>query len=612
MRVSDFLVSVIIPCYGESGLLPEAVCSVLRQEFPCSLVLVNDGCPQEETHRFCLRVRDAYPDRILYLRQINRGVSSARNAGIALALRAWPTVEGVFFLDQDNRLGPLTLRRMYERLAATGAGWVFTDMQMLAHRGLIGMAGQYCLVEHMFRNYVDTGSMVARRVLERGVRFDPAMGYDDWDFWLGAARLGYRGEYVPATGFLYRYRAESLVQIQIRDRDGITSLMRRKHRAWINPGNCVRLEHEEAPRYALLVAEWREDVVLFSDPGDLERRMPRNEFQARISRWGIRRQWGRLPAYLLATSETVLNQLTKNRSLRGLFWNLESAASRYRLPVAAAATEDGVEIREIGPGSEGQIACVRLDVALSPPRAPSGAMSKVHGVNLAHEGYASAPAELMTVIAGIQDRCRPQNAGAAFLLNSNNRRKIPVVYGICSLFGTGTLFPVSVRRRNLGILVKQDLSGRELQHLAAQVSMMPSGRWVTHIFWIHDNLTPRQPLDPVFDTITLLPPAEFADPRSESSLRSMLGLLCVMDLVVNHGCPEWLTVAGELARLSVATLFSVGENGNRDSMRSMLNAGLEYEYAIRGYLPESVTIAANLRARGIPADKVSAILDGYV
>jgi hypothetical protein len=454
--------------------------------------------------------------------------------------------------------------------------------------------------------------MVARRVLESGVRFDPAIGFDDWDFWLGATRLGYRGEYVPATGFLYRYRAESLVQIQMRDRDGVASLMRRKHRDWINPRNCVRLEHEEAPRYALLVAEWGEDVLLFSDPEDLGRRMPRNEFQARISRWGMRKQWGRLPAYLLATSETVLSQLTKSRSLRGLLWNLETAASQSPLPVVAAGTEDGVEIREIGVGSEGQIACARLDVALSPPRAPSGAIRKVRGISLAHERYAAAATELMTVIAGVQDRCRLENDGAAFLVNTNNRRKVPAVHGICSLFDTGTLFPVSVRRRNLGILVKQELSGNELRHLASQVSMILSGEWATHIFWIHDNRTPRQPLDPVFDTITPLSATEFEDTLSESSRRSMLGLLCVMDLVVNHGCPEWLTIAGQLGRLSVATLFSICENENRESMRSMLNAGLEYEYAIRGYLAESVTIAADLGARGVPADKLSANLDRYV
>jgi hypothetical protein len=164
----------------------------------------------------------------------------------------------------------------------------------------------------------------------------------------------------------------------------------------------------------------------------------------------------------------------------------------------------------------------------------------------------------------------------------------------------------------VGILVKQDLSRSELRHLAAHLSLLPAGEWTAHIFWLDGNPPSSQPLDPVFDTITPLSATEFEDPRSERPPRSMLGLLCVMDLVVNHGCPEWLTLAGALVRLSVPTLFSVCENGNRDSMRSMLNAGLEYEYAIRGYLPDSVTIAADLRAKGIPAAKVSANLDGYV
>lgn len=86
-------VSVIIPAYEPGDLLTRAIESVLGQtEEDLELIVVDDGSRQD------LRwVDDLDDSRVRYHRQDNRGVSIARNVGVALS-----TAPLVAFLDQDD------------------------------------------------------------------------------------------------------------------------------------------------------------------------------------------------------------------------------------------------------------------------------------------------------------------------------------------------------------------------------------------------------------------------------------------------------------------------------------------------------------------------------
>ena len=76
-------VSVIIPAYGVTPYIAEALDSVFAQTFnDFELIVVNDGCPDSGALEAALR---PYLDRIVYLKKENGGVSSARNAGIRVA-----------------------------------------------------------------------------------------------------------------------------------------------------------------------------------------------------------------------------------------------------------------------------------------------------------------------------------------------------------------------------------------------------------------------------------------------------------------------------------------------------------------------------------------------
>ena len=86
-------VSVIIPTYNRGWVLKEAVESVLAQDFgDYELIVVDDGSTDNSQE-----ILQSYQQDLIVLRQSNRGVSAARNRGIAEA-----SGQLVAFLDSDD------------------------------------------------------------------------------------------------------------------------------------------------------------------------------------------------------------------------------------------------------------------------------------------------------------------------------------------------------------------------------------------------------------------------------------------------------------------------------------------------------------------------------
>jgi glycosyltransferase involved in cell wall biosynthesis len=101
------LVSVIIPAYKAAAYIHEALGSVFRQTYESfEVILINDGSPDTEEFE---RAIAPYLDRIVYIRQENRGPSAARNAGIRRARG-----EYLAFLDSDDVWYPTCLAAQVE------------------------------------------------------------------------------------------------------------------------------------------------------------------------------------------------------------------------------------------------------------------------------------------------------------------------------------------------------------------------------------------------------------------------------------------------------------------------------------------------------------------
>lgn len=100
------LISVVMPVYNVEKYLREAVESVLRQTYSSwELILVDDGST-DSSGSLC----DAWTEhdeRIHVIHKKNGGLSSARNAGMALAKGEW-----IMFPDSDDIIADHTLETM--------------------------------------------------------------------------------------------------------------------------------------------------------------------------------------------------------------------------------------------------------------------------------------------------------------------------------------------------------------------------------------------------------------------------------------------------------------------------------------------------------------------
>ena len=117
------LVSVIIPTLNRRDLVCQAVASVLAQhDASLEVIVVDDG--STDGTRAALQ---AFGGRVRYAYQPTRGVSAARNCGVALATGTW-----LAFLDSDDlwRRAKLARQLAYHarnpmlRVSQTGEIWI--------------------------------------------------------------------------------------------------------------------------------------------------------------------------------------------------------------------------------------------------------------------------------------------------------------------------------------------------------------------------------------------------------------------------------------------------------------------------------------------------------
>jgi GT2 family glycosyltransferase len=127
-------VSVIIPAYNRARLIGRTIDCVLGQTYPrCHVIVVDDG--STDGTESLVTARYAGNARVRLVRQENRGVSAARNAGLDAA-----TGDDIAFLDSDDLWRPWKLAvqvAVLERLRGEGVGMLWTDMDLVDERGAV-------------------------------------------------------------------------------------------------------------------------------------------------------------------------------------------------------------------------------------------------------------------------------------------------------------------------------------------------------------------------------------------------------------------------------------------------------------------------------------------
>ena len=95
--MSIIKISVIIPTFNRSSFIENTINSVLRQSYSVDEIIVVDNNSTDNTYKL---IKKKFPD-INLIKEINQGVSHARNRGIIHAKNDW-----IAFLDSDDQSCP--------------------------------------------------------------------------------------------------------------------------------------------------------------------------------------------------------------------------------------------------------------------------------------------------------------------------------------------------------------------------------------------------------------------------------------------------------------------------------------------------------------------------
>ncbi len=210
-------VSVIVPLYNDKDVVIEALDSVVRSTFQSwEIVVVDDASSDNGSDRVrsWMSRHDNRPVALIR-HEVNRGLSAARNSGVAKSRGRL-----LLMLDSDNLVRPFGMARLVKALARDPrAAFAYGILDRFREEGPVGLVSEYGWEPRRFRdgNYIDALAMVRREVLEElgGYSEDPRLllGYEDYDFWARVAESGRWAVFVRQFVASYRVGHSSMLSV---------------------------------------------------------------------------------------------------------------------------------------------------------------------------------------------------------------------------------------------------------------------------------------------------------------------------------------------------------------------------------------------------------------
>jgi hypothetical protein len=203
-------ISIIIPCFNHGSYLREALASVADYTGDNhEIIIINDGSTKPETLQ---TLAELSQQGYQVINQANHGLAHARNTGIAAARGRY-----ILPLDADNKIRPIYITRGVEVLDQfPEVGIVYGDVAYFGEQNLVWALPDFDLDRLMLGNFIDACAVFRKQVWRDCGGYDQHMpdrlGYEDWDFWLGAAEQGWQFYHLDTVTYDYRVRSDSMVQ----------------------------------------------------------------------------------------------------------------------------------------------------------------------------------------------------------------------------------------------------------------------------------------------------------------------------------------------------------------------------------------------------------------
>jgi glycosyltransferase involved in cell wall biosynthesis len=225
--VSDYLISIVIPCYNDAKYIEQAVQSALNQTyFNIEVIVVDDG--SDKLTKEVLKKLE--PIITILINQENLGQSVARNVGIRKARG-----EYILTLDSDDYFEPtfcekaiaLFLKSKEIKLVSCQANLLFEDGSSYVFVPNGGSVSDFLYASHalgtsMFRktDWNDCGG------------YDESMrqGLEDWEFFIRLLKNEGLAVIIQEPLYNYRKRQGSTTSIANKNKYNILNYIYKKHK----------------------------------------------------------------------------------------------------------------------------------------------------------------------------------------------------------------------------------------------------------------------------------------------------------------------------------------------------------------------------------------------
>jgi glycosyltransferase involved in cell wall biosynthesis len=201
-------ISIIVSCFNQAQYLKESLQSVMDQTFQdWECIIVNDGSrdnTEEIAEKWINRDK-----RFHYIQKVNGGLSSARNAGIAIAKGDY-----ILALDADDYISNDYIEKIIVEFEKDNS----LKIVYAKARKFGVVEGEWNLPEYNFKNLLKSNMIYCSAVFKKSDwemvgGFDTKLiyGIEDWEFWISILKKGGNVKRLNFVGFYYRIKEISMI-----------------------------------------------------------------------------------------------------------------------------------------------------------------------------------------------------------------------------------------------------------------------------------------------------------------------------------------------------------------------------------------------------------------
>jgi hypothetical protein len=241
--------SIVIPCFNQGPFLAECLASLRAQTLPPhEVIVVDDGSTDPYSVR---RMDELCVDGVTLVRQENRGLPGARNAGVRAATGDW-----IVPLDADDCLAPEALATYARAIAeAPEVDVWYPDMEHFGQDTSVWECPPFNAWRLLSENHLLCSSAIRRAVFDAGVLYNERMrqGYEDWEFYLHACvERGFLARPLERPVFRYRKWGYSMVSASDAKRAALLEQIRHERAAvYADPERLRDLKARHQPFLAI-------------------------------------------------------------------------------------------------------------------------------------------------------------------------------------------------------------------------------------------------------------------------------------------------------------------------------------------------------------------------